>query len=374
MRAWHILLSRLRSLAFRRSREAELREELQLHLEREADRLQASGLSREEARLQAGRRFGGVEQIKDACRDARGTAALDALARDTRHGLRRLVRDWRFTVAAVLILGLAIGANTAIFSVVNAVLFRDPAAADPGRLVNIYQNDRAGRPRIVTSSAAYTEMAAYTDVFAATMAATMPELARYLHEGAVRSAVVEYATASYLETLGLRPSLGRWFDETEEGTGAPIVAVLGHQTWTREFRADPSIIGRVIQIEGQPSTIVGIGPPGLRGTVDVGLVTDFWLPLPALPALMPNLATRDGSTIVAPLFVKARLREGVTAAQAGVAMDVLAGRLATQSAWSSPSRAATWPRCCWCAAPRARRRSRCGWRSAPGGGSSSDSS
>jgi len=330
MRAWHILRSRLRSLVRRGGREAELREELELHLERETERLQASGLSPGDARQEATRRFGGVEQVKDACRDARGTAALDALARDTRYGLRRLVRDWRFTAAAVLILGLAIGANTAIFSVVNAVLFRDPVAADLDRLVNIYQNDRAGRPMIVTSSAAYQEMAAYTDVFASTMAATTPELARYLQEGAVRNAVVEYATASYLETLGLRPWLGRWFDETEERPDAPIVAVLGHQTWAREFRADPSVIGRVIQIEGQPATIVGIGPAGLRGTLDVGLVTDFWLPVPALPALMPNLALRDGSTIIAPLLVKARLREGVTAAQAGVAMDVLAGRLATQ--------------------------------------------
>ena len=141
MRAWHIVRSRLRSLVFRGGRESDLNEELQFHLERETERLQASGLSREDARLQALRLFGGVEQIKEASRDARGTAAFDALARDTRYGVRRLVRDWRFTTAAVLILGLAIGANTAIFSVVNAVLFRDSPFADPDRLVNIYQND-----------------------------------------------------------------------------------------------------------------------------------------------------------------------------------------------------------------------------------------
>jgi len=138
MRLWHGLKSRLRSLVFRGRRESDLHEELQLHVEREIERLQAGGLSREEARLQAMRLFGGVEQIKEACRDARGTAAWDALVRDTRHGLRRLVRDWRFTAAAVLILGLAIGANTATFSLVNAVLFREQVFADPDRLVNIY--------------------------------------------------------------------------------------------------------------------------------------------------------------------------------------------------------------------------------------------
>jgi predicted permease len=331
MRVWHIFRSRLRSLVFRGSRESDLSEELQLHLERETERLQASGLSREEARLQAKRLFGGVEPIKEARRDARGTAALDALARDTRYSLRRLVRDWRFTAAAVLIVGLAIGANTAIFSLVNAVLFREQALADPDRLVNIYQNDRAGRPLVVTSYSTYMKMAEYNDIFAMTMAASIPNPTRYLHDGAIRDAAVEYATATYLDVLGLRPSLGRWFDETEERPGAPPVAVLGHQTWTRVFGADPSVLGRVIRLEGVPVMIVGVGPANYRGTVDVGLGTDFWMPITALPAVVATPALREAPTIYAPLLVKARLREGVTVAQAKAAMDVLARRLAAES-------------------------------------------
>ena len=327
MRLWHILRSRLRSIAFRDRRELDLSEELQLHLERETERLQAGGLSREEARLHALRLFGGVEQIKEASRDARGTATWDALVRDTRQGLRRLVRDWRFTTAAVLILALAIGANTAIFSVVNAVLFRRHAVADPDRLVNIYQNGRAGTPLVVTAYSTYMEIAEYTDIFATTMAASVPNPIRYLADGAVRDAVVEYATADYLDTLGLRPSLGRWFDETEVRPGAPLVAVLGHQTWTRRFRADASIIGRIIRIEGLPVTIVGIGPANHRATFDVGLVTDFWLPMTAIPPMMPRPGRRDTPTIFAPLFVKARLRDGVTVSQARAAMDGLGRRL-----------------------------------------------
>ena len=101
VRLWHILRSRLRSVFLPDARESDLSEELQLHLEREIERLQAGGLSREDARHQALRLFGGVEQIKEASRDARGTAAWDALVRDIRYGLRRLVRDWRFTTAAV---------------------------------------------------------------------------------------------------------------------------------------------------------------------------------------------------------------------------------------------------------------------------------
>jgi putative ABC transport system permease protein len=330
MRLWNILESRLQSIVFRGQRESDLSEELQIHLDRETERLQAGGLSQEEAILQARRLFGGIEQIKEASRDARGTGAWDAFVRDTRHGVRRLVRDWCFTTAAVLILGIAIGANAAIFSVVNAVLFRKEAFANPDRLVNIYQNDPAGKPMIVTSYAAYMEMAEYTDVFASTMASTIPNPVRYLQDGAVRNAVAEFATAGYLDVLGLRPSLGRWFDATEERTGAPIVAVLGHQAWTRLFHSDPSVLGRVVRMEGVAMTIIGVGPADHRGTLEVGLGTDFWLPITAAPAILPYVSVRNVPTIVAPLLVKARLRDGATVAQARAAMDVLGRRLAAE--------------------------------------------
>ena len=260
-------------------------------------------------------------------RDTRRTAGWDALVRDTRQGARRLARDWRFTTAAVLILGLAIGANTAVFSLVNAVLFRREAFAAPERLVNIYQNDRSGKPMIVTSYSAYQEIAGYRDVFAATMAASIPNPSRYLHDGAVRNAAVEFATTTYLDVLGLRPSLGRWFDDEEERIGAPLVGILGYQAWTRVFRADRSVLGRVIRVEGVPVTIVGVGPVRHRGTLDVGLGTDLWLPITALPAISQNPAARTAPTIYAPLFVKARLRDGISVAQAAAAMDVLGRRL-----------------------------------------------
>src|SRR4051812_45915179 len=266
--------------------------------------------------------------IYPARHHARGTAAFDALARDTRYGIRRLVRDWRFTTAAVLILGLAIGVNTAIFSVVNAVLFRDSPFADPDRLVNIYQNDPVGKPLVVISYDSYKEIAQHTDIFAATMAATIPVPVRYLHDGRIRNGTAEYATASYLDVLGLRPSLGRWFSAAEERPGAPLVAVIGYHAWTRVFRADPSILGRIVRIEGAPVTIVGIGPTNLGGTLDVGLATDFWLPVTALRELNAMPGMRGGPTIIAPFFVKARLREGATVARAKAAMDVLAPRLA----------------------------------------------
>lgn len=307
MRAWHIIGGRLRSRLSRGGRGSDRNEELHPRLDSNTERPQANGRSQERAR---------------------GTAAFDALARETRHGLRRLVRDWRFTTAAVLILGLAIGANTAIFSVVNAALFREKGYAEPARLVDIYQNDPAGKPLIVVSYDIYKAMAEYPDIFATTMAASIPIPNRYLHEGVIRRGTAEFATATYLDVLGLRPSLGRWFDATEERPGAPLVAVLGHQVWTRAFRADPSVVGRIVRIEGVPVTIVGIGPANHRGTVDVGIVTDFWLPMTALGEL--RAAPGDTSAITAPLFVKARLQDDATVLQARAAMDVLGRRLETE--------------------------------------------
>ena len=133
-------------------------------------------------------------------------------ARDIRHGVRRLVRDWRFTTAAVLILGLGIGANTAMFSLINATLFRGQSLADPDRLVDIYQNASNPRGMAANSYPAYLDMAAYTDVFASTTAAFVPHGVNYQDGGVLRPAIVEHTTAAYLSVLGLRPSLGRWFD------------------------------------------------------------------------------------------------------------------------------------------------------------------
>jgi predicted permease len=329
MRIWHILASRFRSLFFRGRRESDLSEELQSHLDREIGRRVAAGIPADEARQQALRAFGGVEQLKEESRDARGTATVDALVRDTRHAARRLVRDWRFTASAVLILGLGIGANTAIFSVVNATLFRESLFADPDRLVEIYQNGPDGGAGTNTYPA-YLDMAAYTNVFAAVTTTTVPNGVSYRDQGAVRNGVAEYTTASYLSVLGLRPALGRWFDAAEDRPGAEIVAVLGHQAWSTRFGADPSIVGRTIRMQGVPVTIVGVAPAGHQSTLNIGLVTDFWLPVSSVPALGGPPRALERRPVEAGFFVKARLRDGVTVAQAQSAMDNLGRRLAAE--------------------------------------------
>jgi predicted permease len=264
--------------------------------------------------------------------------AVDALLRDSRYAVRRLVRDWRFTAAAVLILGLGIGANTAIFSLVNATLFRGQPFADPDRLVDLYQNasNRGGIDG--NSYPAYLEMAAYTDVFASATAALVPRGVNYLEQGALRPAVAEHTTATYLSVLGLRPSLGRWFTAAEDAPGAAVVAVLGYEAWVRKFRADPSAIGRIIRIEGVPVTIVGVGPKGHRGTINLGIVTDFWLPISSLPALGASPRVLERRPEEAAFSVKARLRDGVSVAEAQAAMRILGTRLASEHPKDDPGK------------------------------------
>ncbi|HET9269104.1 MAG TPA: permease prefix domain 1-containing protein, partial [Vicinamibacterales bacterium] len=213
MRLWHVAAAWLRSVFLRGRREADLDEELRFHVDRETERLVAAGVSPGEARLQARRAFGGVEVVKEQSRDARGTSFVDHLARDTRHAARRLRRDWRFTMAAVVILGLGIGVNAAIFSVINAVLFRPQAVVNPDSLVDIYQNAPGGAP-LGNSYAAYLDMAAYTDVFAGSAVTFIPHPETYSDGGPPRQVIVENASASYLTVLGLRPALGRWFSES----------------------------------------------------------------------------------------------------------------------------------------------------------------
>jgi predicted permease len=317
---------------FRRSdMEQGLSDEVRFHLERRATDLMARhGISSDEARRRARLEFGSIEKYKEQTRQSVGLRLIDELRGDVRYALRRLTRDWRFATAAVLMLGLGIGANTAIFSLVNAVLFRDQGFARPDRLVDIYQNGVNPHGLDANTYPAYLDMAEYTQIFAGTTAAFVPNGVTYEDEGALRPGIVEHTTASYLSVLGLRPSMGRWFTAAEDVRHAPIVAVVGYRAWARKFRADPSVIGRTIRIEGIPVTIVGVGPRGLDATFNLGIVTDFWLPISALPALVPVPHVLDRHPDEAGFFVKARLRDDVTVAQARAAMDALGRRLAAE--------------------------------------------
>jgi predicted permease len=319
----------LRSVFLRGRREAELGEELRFHLERETERLVAAGVEPQQARLQARRTFGSVEAVKEQSRDARGTGFVDHLGRDTRHAARRLMRDWRFTLAAVLILGLGIGVNTALFSLVNAVLFRQNSVADTARVVDIYQ-DFPGGGAGGNTYPAYLDVAAYSDMFASTTAAYMPRSATFRQGATLRQGMVEHVSASYLDVMGLRPTLGRWFTDMEDARNAPPVAVVGHRVWTTRFASDPAIVGRILQIDGVPVTIVGVAPARHAATLNLGVHTDFWLPIGALPTFLGSDRVFDRRLNEPAFFIKARLQPAVTVARAQAAMSTLGARLARE--------------------------------------------
>lgn len=324
---WSDLRIRLRSLVRRRRTETELQDELAFHLEQAVRRNIEQGMTRDEAERRARIELGGLEQIKEECREARGVTPIDDLGRDMRHATRRLLRDWRFSLAATIVLTLGIGANTAIFSVVNAALFRKQPFAEPERLVNIYQNlGEEGLPQ-ATSLPDFRDIAAYSDLFSE-VAATRIEPVRYDAGQGVRPAVAEFATSKHLSVLGLRPSLGRWFDEGDDAPGPQATAVLSHHSWRMKFGSDHGILGRTLQINGVPVTVVGVGPEELNATLPIGIVTDFWLSIASLPSVSdrPDDLTREGDAFL----VKARLQPGVTVPQVRAAMDGLSQRLAAE--------------------------------------------
>lgn len=264
---------------------------------------------------------------------------LDHLQRDTRHAVRRLVRDWQFSLAAVLILGLGIGANTAAFSLVNTALFRGQPFADQDGLVEIYQNRGETRSPTLTSFPAYRDIADYTDIFSGVSAFLLDSVTYRADEG-LRPAVVEYATSSHLSVLGLRPALGRWFSPDEDLPGPEAVAVVGHRAWRTRFASDPAILGQTMRMNGVPVTIVGVGPDGYHSTLNAGIVTDFWLSTGSISSveaftLPPGLLDKRRELA---FLVKARLREGVTIAQARAAMSALGDRLAKEFPDADPGR------------------------------------
>ena len=245
------------------------------------------------------------------------TLLLD-ISQDLRFSARTLARNPAFTIAAVLALALGIGANTAIFSVVNAVALRPFPWKDSGRLVRIWESaPQLGWPRFSTSIPNFIDWRAqnhvYEDIAAwrgAELNLTGLEEAQRVEGGAV--------TASFFTTLGVQPSRGRFFLPDEEKPGADArVAVISHGLWTRSFGADPKIVGRTLVLNGADSTVVGVLPESFQWV----LPSDILVPLVLDPA-----ANRSNHVLI----VMGRLRPGVTLERADAEMNGIAARLAAQ--------------------------------------------
>jgi len=288
------IVFRLRSL-FRRSMvENDLNDELQFHIEHHVEKLVRAGLTREEAARQARLQFGGLSQVKEDCRESRGITLLENVARDMRYALRQLGKAPGFTITAVLILALGIGANAAIFTLVNAMLLKNLPVADPKSLVRVgdaYQccvNDVAldDGDYALFSTDTYEHFKKDVPEFEelAAMQAGFgffnPLTTRRDGDGNLaHSSVSEFVSSNYFRTFGLRPQAGRLLSDADDVKGAPVVAIMSYEAWANNYNRDSSVIGSTFWMNTKPVTIVGIAPPGFYGDRLATAPPDFYLPM-----------------------------------------------------------------------------------------------
>ena len=333
------LYIRLRSLFRRAKAEEELDDELRFHQEQQAEKYMRAGLSREEALRQVRLDFGGLEQVKEDCRDARGISFLESLAQDLRYGLRMLAKSPAFTAVIILTLALGIGANTAIFTLVNAVMLRALPVRDPQQLVVAQWSARHGPQNLgmtgfgdcarnhegtigcVVSYPIFQEIRNHTNVFADAMAFVGPDQVDLSGNGVPTTAQAELVSGSYFQTLGVAPALGRTLMPDDEKPGAPAVAVLDYAYWQRAFGGSPAAIGRTIRLNDAVFTIIGIAEPGFT-RLTPGKSVNLWISLSQARSL-GKLWTRRSTPDNWWLVVVGRLRPGVSRAQAQAALDPL---------------------------------------------------
>jgi predicted permease len=314
MRWRYKLPLRARSLLRGARLDRELQEEIQFHLERQIEEHVAQGMSPTAARHAARRALGGVEQIKQECRDARGVRLLENLVQDARYGLRTLARNAGATAVAVLTLALGIGANTAIFSVLYGVLLEPLPYPRPQRLVSIWQAAPAdGDLRLGLSEA---QLVRLRDA-AAAGGGSLQAIGGYVLHGAILGGAAEperiptaSATAGVCEALGVAPRLGRCFVWSDYLPGAEPVTILSHGLWQRRFGGDPRIAGRRVQVDGRALTVVGVLPAGFALPEELAdaPAVQLWRPRAIDPANM-----NWGSYYLRPV---ARLRPGASARRA----------------------------------------------------------
>ena len=328
------VLSRLRNLLRRAPEDDETAEELRFHLEMEAEKNEREGLSPEEAYRRARVRLGGVDAIREAVRDAGGTRPLEDLLRDFGYALRGARRNPGFAIAVIVSLAVPIGFNTALFTIVDSVLFRPLPLVRPAEIVDVYTSDPDDR-YTTSSYPDYLDLRADNDVFTDT-AAHSPMLAVVRVDQDVDLVMGETVTGNYFRFLGVQPVLGRLLAPEDDRPGAPRVAVISSGLWTRAFGRDPAVVGRTLRIRSQPYVVVGVAPPGFFGMPPIP-GPDLWTPVTWVDDVTPigisTFVTSPGETRLERrgqrwMFVKGRLRDDVTLAQAEASLDVIMADLA----------------------------------------------
>ncbi len=307
----------LRSLLRKKAAEEELGSEVRFHIERQVEENLAAGMTPQEARRAAIREFGGVEQVKEECRDGRRVNLLETMMQDLRYSARMLRKNPVFTGVAVLTLALGIGANTAIFSMVNALLLHPYDFGNLDSLVRVWETrgmDEGYDARWVAPGDA-ADFLSGTDIFQ-NLTIYRGQNFNLAIEGGVEPVLGCRVSASFFDVLGRAPAVGRGFAQNEEQPGSEHVVILSHGLWQRRFGGDPALLGRIIKLNGRDYTVVGIMPPKFSYPVP----SELWVPLALAPA---EKADRTKLTTMA----LGRLKPGVTIEKAKTVLASYSNRL-----------------------------------------------
>ena len=307
---------------FRRSRlEAELEDELRSHIQHRADDLERTGLSRAEAERRARVEFGAYQRVREDTRDAGGGTFLESVWQDLRYATRLLRKSKGFTLVAVITLALGIGANAVVFGVLNALVLRPMNLPQESSLYSIEQGDNG-----FGSYADYLDMRDQNRSFESLAAFCVTAAALDTGGNPLRAWGFE-VTGNYFDALGIQPAFGRLFHAADEhGPNSAPYVVLTNAYWRSRFQSDPSVIGRTVEVNRQPYTIIGVTPPEFRGTL-LFFPPDFFVPIVNHDQLNSELVMNDRSNRWV-MEVLGHVKAGVSTAQATEDLNAISAYLA----------------------------------------------
>jgi len=312
--------------------ETELDAEVQAFYQTMVDRYIERGLPEQEARRLARITFGHPENVKEEVRDSRSGAALASTMRNVNYAFRTMRKAPLFAFVTILTLGLGIGANATIFSIVSRFVLRHPPVGDPARLMALHTTQGGGQCCNNFSWLLYNDLREQAKSFSGVTAYYDLLPASISGSGEPERVWGQAVTANFFDVARLAMAIGRGFTPEEEHL--PVV-VLSHRLWQRRFGADPAIAGKSVQLSGRPYTVVGVAPSGFRG-LDIILDAQFWAPLDNIDQLLPNTANRTSRNYHW-IAVAGRLAPGVTPAQAAAELEVLGKRFANAFPESLPA-------------------------------------
>jgi predicted permease len=343
MRRIYKLTLRFRSLFHRSAVDREMEQELFFHIEQQTAINIAVGMPPEEARYAALREFGGVDQIREECRDMRSVNWIQDLLQDVRFGIRVLMKSPGFALVAILTLALGIGANTAIFSLIDAALLRELPVSDPQSLVMLkwiahkepnpgnvssYGDcqrvpNEAGSGGCTFSEPLFREIQSQTKVFSSLAAFAGGGGLNLTGNGSPTTVDgVKYISGSYFQTLGVRPQSGRLIATADDAPSASPVVVLSHKYWKSQFGGSESVVGKTIFLNRVAFTIVGVAEPRFD-SLSTGNIIQMWLPLSTQPRIELPWDNRDADPSYFWLVIVGRLQPGTPLAQAQAAVNAL---------------------------------------------------